>query len=122
MLLWERRVKPPAIDGGEPINITTMANSVWRTKAPRNLRSLEPHTFSAGYDPDVYLDVYSLINSQTSITVEFPDASRLVFWGFMQRFEPSDLTEGEFPEATITIVPTNWDPFNGVESSPVYYA
>jgi hypothetical protein len=37
----------------------------------------------------------------------------------MQMFDPGELVEGTQPEATITIVPTNFDPSGKVEAAPV---
>jgi hypothetical protein len=117
--LWEKTVKPPGLDGGDPIDTTTMHNSTYRTSAPRALVTLTESTFEAGYDPVVYTQLLAILNVQTSITVHFPDGGSLAFFGFLKMFEPSDLTEGEFPTASVTIVPTNVDPVNCVEASPV---
>jgi hypothetical protein len=55
--LFERDVKPPAIDGGDGINITTQWNVSWETMHPRKLKKLEPVTVAVGYDPDALADV-----------------------------------------------------------------
>lgn len=119
---WEKTVKPPGLDGGDAIPQSTMHNATWRTFASRSLKELTPITVVAAYDPNVYSSgqIGSLINDDTgSWTVTFRDLSTLDFFGFLQKFEPSELKEGEQPEATITIQPTNWDRTNGVEAAPV---
>jgi hypothetical protein len=58
------------------------------------------------------------INVNDEITVTFSDGSTLAFWGFLKSFEPSENTEGEQPEAEITIFPTNVDN-SGAEQVPV---
>ncbi len=73
----------------------------------------------AAYDPVVYTDILALINAPGGVTVHFPDGSTLDFYGYIKKFEPAALKEGEQPEATVTIVPTNYDPANHVEASPV---
>lgn len=117
--LWEKTVKPPGIDGGDAIETTTMHNSTWRTMSSRALRTLTESTFTAAYDPKVYDQIVALINAEGSITCHFPDGSTLTFYGYLKTFEVNDHSEGEQPEATCTIVPTNYDPVNRVEAAPV---
>jgi hypothetical protein len=117
--LWEKTVTPPGLDGGDSIEQTTMHNDDWRTFAPRSLVTLTEMSFVAAYDPNVYTSVLALVNVEDTITVTFPDGSTLAFYGYLKMFEPSELTEGEQPEATVTIVPTNWDPAGDVEAAPV---
>ena len=117
---WEKTTQPPGMEGGDPIDITTMHNSTWRTMAPRSLITLTPFTVTAGYDPNVYNNILNnLLNQSGSITVHFPDGSTLDFYGYLQTFEPQANAEGTHPECNITIVPTNYDPTNDVEEAPV---
>lgn len=118
--LWEIGVTPPGYDGGDPIDTTTMHNEVWRSMAARSLITMTPFECRFAYDPLVFNDLLNLINVETTITVHFPDGSRLAFFGFEQNFEPDELAEGEFPEASVTITPTNADPTTGAEEDPVY--
>ena len=116
---WEKTVTPPGIDGGDSIEQTTMHNTLWRTFAPRQLQTLTEMTTTAAYDPVVYTDIQELINQEGSITVRFPDGSTLDFFGYLKMFQPNEVSEGEQPDAEVTIVPTNWDPINDVEAAPV---
>lgn len=116
---WEKSVKPPGIDGGDSIPQTTMHNVDWRTMSPRQLKTLTESTTTVAYDPLLYTSILALVNVETTVTVTFPDGSTLAFYGFLQKFEPGDLKEGEQPEATVTITPTNFDPTNHVEAAPV---
>lgn len=119
---WERTVKPPGMNGGDAINTTTMHNSTVHTKAPRSLIDYDNSTLNVAWDPNAFGtgQVKSLINFRDSITCRFPDGSTLTFYGYLQKFEPSDMKEGDMPEASITIVPTNWDPVGRVEAAPVF--
>jgi len=117
---WEKTLSPPGLDGGDPIDTTTMHNLDWRTMSARQLATLSEFTCTAAYDPNVYNDIINnLLNQEGSITVHFPDGSKLDFFGYLRSFQPQDVAEGAQPEAQITIVPTNYDPTNNVEASPV---
>jgi hypothetical protein len=116
---WEVEVTPPGIDGGDPVDTTTMLNETWRTRAPRALYTLTNAQLTAAYDPEIYTNILALINVETAITVHFPDGSTVAFYGFLQTFTPAALVEGTQPRATIVIVPTNQDPTSGAEEAPV---
>ena len=117
--IWEITVTPPGIDGGDLVNITTMHNATWRTMVPRRLKTLTTATVVAGYDPVVYDQLLDQINYNQSMTNQFSDGSDLDFFGVMRTFETDAITEGEMPQATCQIDPTNWDPANDVEAGPV---
>lgn len=110
---WEKTVQPPGVEGGEPIETTTMYNTTWRSYAAQALKTLTPLTCTVAYDPVVYDQIIALINVNGAITCLFPNNDTLDFYGFLQNFEPAELAEGTHPEATITITPTNVDPSDG---------
>ena len=117
---WEVSGNPPGLDGGDEINITTMHNTTWRTMAARSLKTLTPSVWKVGYDPGVITEINNnLINQEGSITRHLPDGSKLDFFGFLQKIEFGEFVEGEMPTATITVVPTNYDPVNRTEQAPV---
>lgn len=117
---WEKTVKPPGVDGGDAIDTTTMHNTDYRTMAARALKTLTESSSTVAYDPRVYDQIMDLINVEGSITIHFPDNSSLSFFGYLRTFETNDLSEGEQPEATITITCTNVDPSDGSEAGPNY--
>lgn len=116
---WEKTVQPPGIDGGDAIDQTTMHNVDWRTFAARSLQTMTEGKGKAAYDPAVYTQLQSLVNQETTITVQWADGSTLAFYGYLRMFEFSELVEGTQPEADFTIQPTNVDPTTGVEEGPV---
>lgn len=121
LAIFEKSVQPPAMDGGDPIDTTTMLNSEWETKAPQRLKMLDDSTIIGAYSPTALADFEALINVPQSVTWAWPDGSAMAAWAYLKRFEPGPMVKGEQPEATLTIVVTNWDPVNCVEAGPVYY-
>lgn len=118
ILFWEKSIKPPGLDGGEPVEQTTMFNSILRTFSPRKLKTMTACSCNAAYDPGVYDQLQTIINVKTTITITYPDLSTLTFYGFLQKADPNELKEGQQPELSITIMPTNAHPTTGVETLP----
>lgn len=116
---FEKTVKPPGIDGGDGIEVSTMHNTTFHTMRPRSLVRITQSTIVAAYDPSVLNEILALVNVETDITVHFPDGDTFDFFGYLQTFEPQDHAEGSQPEANITITPTNIDPGDGREAGPV---
>jgi hypothetical protein len=114
-------VKPPGFDGGEPIKTTTMHNQVVHTKAPQVLIDVTPVSGVCTYDPKSLADIRAQINVNQSITTWYPDYSAVAFWGYLQKFEPTDNSDTTQPEANFTIIPTNAD-LSQVEQLPLYFA
>ncbi len=107
---YERTVTPPGMDGGGPIDTTTMRNNRLRTSSPKKLKTLTPLTMTALYLSDVFdaVDgVWAMINVNQQITVELPDNSMFQFWGYLDKFIPGDAQEGNVMMATLTLHPTN---------------
>lgn len=121
VLLREKEVTPPGIDGGGEIDTTTMQNDTYRTKFPKALITLSPASLVATYDPAVYPEIIALVNVNNLITVTFPDGDTLAFWGWLDKFNPGANTEGEQPTADVEIIPSNVND-SGVETAPVHAA
>lgn len=117
---WEKSVTPPGMDGGEPVDNTTMHNTTMRTMGPRSLKTATPSSVTAAYDPVVYDQIIALINVEGLVTIHFPNGDTLDFYGYLKSFTPGELVEGEQPEATIEVVPTNVNPSTGAEHTPNY--
>lgn len=119
--LKEKETTPPGIDGGDEVDTTTMRNTTWRTRQPRNLKTLTESSIVVSYDPVCYNELNAMINVNQEITVTFPDGSSVVFWGWLRTFTPNSNTEGDQPTANCGITPSNQDN-NGVEVGPTYNA
>ena len=120
--LWERDLKPPGIDGGNMIDITTQFNNTWHTGFPPHLKKFGPISFNAAYDPDAYQTIIStLVNANAgSVTFWFPSGDSIDMYAYLSKFEPQELKIGDYPMAACTIEVTNLDPSGFVEQGPVY--
>jgi hypothetical protein len=117
--LWEQTVKPPALDGRDPVDVTTMHSLTWTAKAPRKLIDMGPISMKGGYDPNIYAQALTLLNRKGAATVRFPDNTTLDVWAFLQKLEPDDNAEGNMPTMTATVIVTNRDAASGAEAAPV---
>lgn len=121
---FEVGVKPPSVDGGEPIDISTQHNLVYHQMYPRALKKIDSITFEAAYDPDFLPAIRALVNTPDTITVLYPDGSTDAMFGYLQKIEFSEFKEGEFPKCNGTIVVTNTDNASAslAEQGPVFTA
>ena len=119
-------ISPPAISSGGAIEVTTMDNDAWRTKAPKKLHELGEVSFSALYDPAEignFLSGSTGVGYNQSIVITFADATTLTFFGWVDSFSPSEISEGEAPTADVTIIVSNQNGTGlagGAETAPVY--
>lgn len=117
--LFEKTTRPPGLDGGEPIEQTTMFNSDYRTFAARQLITLTTTAYKCAYSPLAVSELLAVINVNTTITQSFFDGSTLAYYGYVQKVDFDELVEGTQPMCTVTIVPTNTDPSDLSEAGPV---
>lgn len=117
--IFEKDTGVPGMAGGDPVDTSTHHNVAYRTKSPRSLVELTSFQVVAAYDPCVYDDLLAIVNIEKTITTTFPDASTLAFFGYLQTVEFSALKDGEQPQLTLTIMPTNVDPSDCLEAGPV---
>jgi len=117
--LWIKTVKPPSMEGGDPVDQTTMHNATFKTKIPQSLIDVGESTFKCAYDPNAYSSIQSLINAKTGcVTFQFADGSTVSVFGYLKTFDPAEIAQGQQPEATCTIVTTNIDPSDWSEAAP----
>ncbi len=120
--LWEITTKPPGVDGGDPIDLTNMHNTEWRTMAAKRLKTLTAGSIKFAYDPTLFKALKNLINVETTITQLFSDGSTIAYFGYLKSAEFDDLQEGVLPQGTATIIPTNREPSTGIEYGPTVTA
>lgn len=121
VLFYEKTLTPPGMAGGGANDTTTMRNLTLRTMAPKKLKSLTEMSVTAAYDTAVFDtgEVWAMINSNQLITITWPDTATLDFWGWLDEFQPGEVSEGSQPTAELKIIPSNQDD-NGDETAPVY--
>lgn len=120
-VFFEKEVQPPGLEGGGAIDVTLMSNTTYRTRMPKQLLTTTDNTLEVAYDPATYDEMIAMINVNQLITITFPDASTLAFWGEIDSFVPNNHVEGEQPTAAITIVPSNVND-SDEETAPDYTA
>jgi hypothetical protein len=119
LVMWEKTVTPPGVDGGGPNETTTMRNTALRTNAPKKLKSMTEGSATVAYDPAIYPTLFAMINVNQLITINYPDGSSIAFWGWLNSFEPGEIVEGEQPTADLNFQCSNQDE-TGTETAPVY--
>jgi len=117
--LYEKEVTPPGMTAGGAIDTTTMRNTAWRTSAPRQLKSLTQVAATVAYATEAIPQIFTQIGILQLVTVTFPDASTLHFWGWLEEFTPGAHTEGEQPTANLVIQVGNRNA-DGDEVAPDY--
>ena len=118
ILIWEKGVTPPGMDGGDPIDASTMHDVTWRIMFPAALITLTEASVRGAWKPQLFTLLLAVLNVEQTITCWFSNGGNIAFYGFLRTFEPDEMVEGEQPEATFTIQPTNWDPTNNVAAGP----
>ena len=118
--IWEKTVTPPGVDGGGANDTTTMRNLVWRTKAPKKLKTLTDASATVAYDPAFYDEAVALINVNNLVTITFPDDSTVAFWGWLNNFTPGEAQDGEQPTAEVSVMASNTNEVTQEETAPVY--
>lgn len=117
--LFQVGMTPPGVDGGDPVDTTTMHNTAWSTFQPQTLKTMTEAAITAAYDPDVLEDIIALINVKTTITVHFYGGGTWCFYGYLKSFKPNGCQRGTMPLADCAIQPTNCDS-TGAEQAPVF--
>lgn len=119
----EKEVTPPGLDGGGPIDLTAMRNVRWRTMNPKALITLTKMDLKSRWDPVIYSTIVASMNVNQTVVLNFPTltnapARKLTFWGWLNKFQPESLKEGEDPLADMEVFPSNHNAA-GVETAPV---
>lgn len=98
-------ITPPAWDGGDAIDITTLGNTEFRTKMAQTLKDIGECSFSCHYDPSVFAS--APINQNGTITITIPNWGALTFYGYLRSLTPQELVVGDAAKMDGTIVVTN---------------
>jgi hypothetical protein len=116
-----QKIKPSKIDGGAPIQQSTMLNLTVHTFLPQALIKHDDETVTATYDPTLKSQILaSLVNQNGSVTHFDSDGSYEDFYGFMYEMDFGELEIGTLPLCTFKVCKSNWDSVNHLEVAPVY--
>lgn len=114
----EISVKPFGLDGRGPIDVTSMRNTRYVTKWPKQLIDLTPIEADCQWTPGGFVQIKQFVLQVNQIiSVRMPTTDVLDFYGFLDKADPQPQKEGEVPIIRFTIVPTNVNGI-GVEMPP----
>jgi hypothetical protein len=112
---------PLSVDSGGTIDMTTMRNTRSRTAAGKKLITYGTGELKVIYDPRVFAQMQGAVGSNRAVTQTWPDGATLVWYAIIEKIEFDELTEGNRPEATITLTPSNRTTAAiPVETAPVF--
>ncbi len=98
-------ITPPAWDGGDAIDITTLGNQEFRTKMAQTLKDIGECSFDCHYDPSVFAG--APINKDATIVISIPNWGALTFYGYLRSLTPGSMEVGAAPTMSGTITVTN---------------
>jgi hypothetical protein len=120
-LFEEIEVTPPELDANGVIDQTTMRNTRYRTNLGKKLVTFGPSSITVAYDPAVIGQMHNILGQNRYITITFPDGATLGFYAVVNKFTPDALKEGERPQATLELIPSNLSTAaTPVEAAPVF--
>lgn len=109
-LLACKSVKDAGFEAGDRIDITTNATKVAREYAPADLAETSEITLTAAYNLADRALCMNLLHVPCNVTIEYracknrPVGRKITYAGaFLSGFDPSDMSEGEAPEVSLTI-------------------
>ena len=100
---WEKTVTPPGMEGGEPIDTTTMYNEAVKTKWPQTLIEITGMAVTAAYKPELINECYEAMNYHQVITITFPTTGTASDYGWLRNFKPNRMETGTQPTAEIMV-------------------
>jgi hypothetical protein len=125
IILWEKAVTPPGVDGGAPVEVGNMFSVKWNPQVPRGLATMTPARMTCAYDPKVFNNIVAAVNREDIITLTFPNNDTLAFFGYLQQFIPNEISDGNQPTASVTLICTMFDgsaQWGAAEQGPVWTA
>lgn len=105
-----KSVKDAGFEAGDPIDITTNATIGAREQAPADLSSPTEITLTAAYNLDDRALALDILNVPCIVNIEYRACGnrtrgrKVTYTGaFLSGFDPSEMSEGNQPEVSITI-------------------
>lgn len=96
--------KPPGFAGSGGISQTTMENVQWMTQLPGALIKVSDMTEVVAYAPAAFVKIAAMMLVNQLIGWEWPNGKFGSLWGWIETFEPGELTIGGKPTGTVTIL------------------
>lgn len=107
------------VDGGDPIDTTTLCNVAWVTKMAQTLKEVPDMPFTAWWDPTDFATIAALVNVNSQCVLTITAVGTITFWGHLRSWTPGETGKGEGVKTTGVIVISNRDNSNN-EVGPVF--
>lgn len=106
-LYHDAELTPPGGSGRGPIDMTGNRTTGWQPQLPKQVKALTPLNVKCMFDAELVPAVWAAIQVNQRFTVTFPNAARLLFWGWIEELNFDPMSEGNRPAATLVIQPSN---------------
>ena len=120
-LVIEKMLTPPGYEDRGAIDTTTLRNETMVTEWAKQLTKMTKLSFKGAYGgADAFaieIDNDWLVNQQWVLT--FPNGGTLTFWGQLNGATPDEVSEGNQPLISMSVLCTNEDN-SGVETDPIW--
>ena len=109
----------PGVDGGEPIDVTTLCNTAWITKQAPKLKEVPNWTASLLYIASEYDNIIALINVNSVCVITVPTVATITFYGYIKSFIPQQTGKGAVASANAEFVVSCVKTTDSAETGPV---
>lgn len=106
-LYHEAELTPPGVSGRGGIDMTGNRTVGWQPMLPKQVKALTPLNVKVMVDADLIPSVWASVQVNQLFTVVFPNAARLLFWGWLEELNFDPFSEGNRPGATMVLQPSN---------------
>jgi len=100
----EKSVTLPGLEGGEPVETTTNANTAYKSFTPQDLVKLSDAGAVVTYDVSTIAAIKAAININQVVTFTFADGSKWAVQGMLTEFIVNEDSPTDQPTANIKIV------------------
>lgn len=112
----------PGYDSRGGVDTTTLNNVSYVTMLPKLLKKQTDVSGVAVYNPTKLSTAASKVGITDYVTITFNDGSTFSFWGWLDKFTPNAMKEGEQPTVNFTVICGHQNPTTFAEQGPTFVA